>query len=237
VHDLIVFDGDDTLWRAEQLYDEARKRAAAIASEAGFDPEYWTRLQQEIDLANVATLGLSPLRFPLSSVLAYERLAKECGAKVNDATKKRIRQASAAVFDTTASLMPGALVVVARLARTYRLALLTQGDVGVQGKRIADSGLAPYFDIIRIVDRKDDHSFAEVLVDAGTAPRCAWSVGNSIPSDINPALRIGMSAIWIDAHVWAHERRESALIPGDVTKSTSLAEVSTILEKHSELVQ
>jgi putative hydrolase of the HAD superfamily len=237
VQALIVFDGDDTLWRAEQLYDDAREHAAAIAAEAGFDPEHWTRLQKEIDMANVASLGLSPQRFPLSSVLAYERVATECGAKVSNEIKRRIRQASAEVFYATASLMPGARNVVAQLARTHRLALLTQGDPVVQGKRIADSGLASYFDIIRIVDQKHDHSFAEVLVDTGTAPGCAWSVGNSIPSDINPALRIGMSAIWIDAHVWAHERRESVSLPGDVIKCSSLLEVSRIVQKHTELVQ
>jgi putative hydrolase of the HAD superfamily len=234
VQALIVFDGDDTLWRVENLYDEARKHAAAIAAEVGFDPEYWTRLQKEIDLANVVTLGLSPRRFPLSSVLAYERVANECGAKINDAVKRRILQASAEVFDATASLLPGALAVVGQLAQTHRLALLTQGDPAVQGKRIADSGLAPYFNIIRVVDRKDDQSFAEVIADAGTEPRCAWSVGNSIPSDINPALRIGMNAIWIDAHVWAHERRESAPISGDVTECSSLVEVPTIIKKQRE---
>ena len=39
----------------------------------------------------------------------------------------------------------------------------------------------------------------------------AWSVGNSLASDINPALRIGMRAIWIDAPVWEYERRDSQM--------------------------
>jgi len=32
---LIVFDGDDTLWYVEPLYDDARMRAAALVSSAG----------------------------------------------------------------------------------------------------------------------------------------------------------------------------------------------------------
>jgi FMN phosphatase YigB (HAD superfamily) len=31
-------------------------------------------------------------------------------------------------------------------------------------------------------------------------------VGNSWPSDIEPAVAAGLQAIWIDAPVWAHER-------------------------------
>ena len=35
----IVFDGDDTLWETEALYDDARRRAREIVAATGLDGE------------------------------------------------------------------------------------------------------------------------------------------------------------------------------------------------------
>ena len=60
-----------------------------------------------------------------------------------------------------------------------------------------------------IVRSKSAHSTARfwrtaARSDAGSA----WSVGNSLASDINTALSCEIQAIWIDAPVWEFERRE-----------------------------
>lgn len=226
---LVVFDGDDTLWSVEHLYDKARDRAASIVAAAGVDPHRWDELQRGIDVANVRTLGLTRLRFPHSSVQAYERAASEAGVAVDDATREQVRLASASVFDAVAPLVPGARPVLEELARTHRLALLTQGDPTVQTKRIDDSGLADSFEIVRIVDRKGRASFRAVLADAGVDALDAWSVGNSLPSDINPALELGMGAVWVDAHVWAHERREVAPADGHLLACAALTNVPAVI--------
>lgn len=234
---LCIFDGDDTLWRSEHLYDEARDRAAEVVVRAGLDRQRWSDMQREIDVANVATFGLSRWRFPLSSVAAYERLAAEEGSFVDDTVKEAVRRAAASVFDANAPIMPGAPVVLEELAKTHRLALLTQGDPVVQQKRVEDSGLGDLFEITHIVDRKDDSCFSSILLEAGVDPVDAWSVGNSLPSDINPALRLGMRAVWIDAHVWAHERREVAPVDGRLFVCDSLGEVPAVVIERSLLTQ
>ena len=230
---LVVFDGDDTLWRVEHLYDEARDRAAAIVQEVGLDPVSWDEMQREIDVSNVATLGLSRLRFPHSSVAAYERLATDAGVAPDDAIRERIRVAAASVFDRKAPPMPGARRVLDELSKTYRLALLTQGDPIVQEKRIDAAGLRACFEFVSIVDRKDESSFSAVLEKLDTDPTAAWSVGNSIPSDINPALRLGMGAVWIEAHVWAHERREDVPVDGRFLACESLRDVPRAITEAS----
>jgi len=113
------------------------------------------------------------------------------------------------------------------------LALLTQGDRVVQEKRIEDSGLGSLFEAVSIVERKNDASFASVLDAVGVAPDDSWSVGNSIPSDINPALRLGMATIWIEAHVWPHEQREDVPEEGRLFVCSSLREVPQIIEQHT----
>ena len=121
------------------------------------------------------------------------------------------------------------------LRSEHALVLLTKGDPDVQVKRIADARLEDAFDQISIVPDKTPSQFREVLQALDTSPRDAWSVGNSLASDINPALRLGMSAVWVDAHVWEHERREVQAMPGHLVSVTSLAEVPDILRAERQL--
>ena len=60
----VVFDGDDTLWRTEHLYDDAQIRARQIIVDAGIDGAEWEKLERKIDVQNVASLGFAINRFP-----------------------------------------------------------------------------------------------------------------------------------------------------------------------------
>jgi phosphoglycolate phosphatase-like HAD superfamily hydrolase len=104
---LVVFDGDETLWRAEGLYDHARAEAAAVVESVGLDPEEWTKLQQRIDLQNVSRLGLSSRRFPTSCAEAYRALVAETGGQIDAPTERRIRSEAARVFDAIAPTVDG----------------------------------------------------------------------------------------------------------------------------------
>ena len=74
---MVIFDGDDTLWSTEPLYDDARAAAAEIVERAGLDAGEWERLERDIDVQNVQRFGLSSERFPTSCVEAYQTLARE----------------------------------------------------------------------------------------------------------------------------------------------------------------
>ena len=76
---------------------------------------------------------------------------------------------------------------------------------------------------------KDDQTFKAVCDFMQCTPQNAWSIGNSLPSDINPALRIGMNAVWINANVWGYEKRERSPIAGCIYKIKSIAELPNII--------
>ncbi len=60
-------------------------------------------------------------------------------------------------------------------------------------------------------------------------PGSSWSVGNSLGSDILPALSCGLLAIWIPAHVWEHEQHgEDPLPTPRATLLSSLREVPSL---------
>lgn len=205
---VVIFDGDDTLWATEQLYDDSRQQAANVVGDAGLSAQRWNALQLEIDVANVSRFGLLAERFPTSCVEAYEQLAIESGVGPSDDTASDVWEAASTVFRRVAPVHPEAHRVLDRLRERFKLVLLTQGDPRVQRKRIADSGLTALLDEIIVVEKKSPEVLAAIVDHFDIDHTDAWMVGNSIPSDINPAVAVGMRAVWIDAHVWQHERRE-----------------------------
>jgi putative hydrolase of the HAD superfamily len=231
--DAIVFDGDDTLWFVEPLYDDARSKAAAIVAGAGIDAGQWERLQRRIDVRYVSQLGVSSKRFPASCVEAYRRLARRSAHGVDQSVEVRVREAACSVFARTASPASGVSNVLELLRGYFRMALLTKGEEEVQRKRIADAGLTNVFDHVSIVPDKGVREFSEVLAALGADASSAWSVGNSLASDINPALRLGMRAIWINAPVWEYERRESKIGEGYVVSAPDLSTAARIILKNS----
>jgi putative hydrolase of the HAD superfamily len=205
----VVFDGDDTLWSTEPLYDRARDKARTEVARAGLDGDEWERLERRFDVENVAHFGFSIERFPTSCVQAYEAVAHHCNVPANPDIRERVRAAASAVFGQDPPLVPGAREVLRRLrARGAKLALLTKGDRDLQARRVERSGIADLFEVIRIVSEKPPDEFRDIVAKMEVEPKYAWSVGNSVRSDILPAIEAGLRAVWVDAHVWEHERFE-----------------------------
>jgi putative hydrolase of the HAD superfamily len=227
---VVIFDGDDTLWATEQLYDAARQQAAEVVGKAGLSSQRWSALQLEIDVTNVSRLGLLAERFPTSCVEAYEQLAIESGVVPSEDTASDVWAAASGVFRTVAPVHPAAHRVLDGLRECFRLVLLTQGDPRVQRKRISDSGLTDLFDEIVVVEKKSPEVLAAIVDHFDIDHTDAWMVGNSVPSDINPAVAVGMRAVWIDAHVWQHERREELVArTSGVFVAGDLSELETVL--------
>src|ERR1700689_2606557 len=95
----IVFDGDDTLWSTEQLYDDARSRARDVVAASGLDGAKWEEFERRIDVQNVNQLGYSMERFPGSCIQAYEDLCHRSGYAADPDISVRVRQAARSVFE------------------------------------------------------------------------------------------------------------------------------------------
>lgn len=226
----VVFDGDDTLWRTEPLYDEARQDARAVVAKAGADGAEWEELQRRIDVENVSILGFSPERFPTSCVQAYEQLCQRHHLIADPDLVARVRRAAQAVFERDPELFPGTRETLSLLrAQGFRLALLTKGDFSVQRRRVACSGLEELFDVVRIVAEKLPDTIRRVVAELGVSLENAWMVGNSMRSDVMPALEAGIRAIWIEAHVWEYERAHDHLVDHRVVVVPQISDVPTAI--------
>ena len=227
---LIVFDADDTMWWTQEMYDMATADCRVLVEAAGLDGDAWVAAKNATDIANVQHYGLSKLRFPTSCAQAYEQLA---GADVDQAVLEAVRKAGEGVFTRKARLVDQVEETLSDLAAGgWRLVMQTSGDNEIQAQRIGESGLGDFFAETIIVPKKTPDSFIQILERDGREANHAWSIGNSLPSDINPALRAHWNAIWVPAHTWEYDRREMEAHEesGHLFHATYLNEIVAILQ-------
>jgi putative hydrolase of the HAD superfamily len=123
-------------------------------------------------------------------------------------------------------LLDGVAETVAELATSYRLVLLTKGDLLDQESKLARSGLGDAFAAVEIVSEKDARTYAAVMARQRVEPARFLMVGNSLRSDVLPALEAGGAAVHIPYHVtWQHEQ-----VADDALVGKEFARLATIRE-------
>jgi putative hydrolase of the HAD superfamily len=95
---------------------------------------------------------------------------------------------------------------LALLSQSHRLVLITKGDLFDQERKLNDSGLAGYFAKIEIVSTKVPSTYQRIFEAHGDGPARAMMIGNSLKSDVIPALEAGSFGVHIPHHLmWALE--------------------------------
>ena len=211
----IIFDADDTLWQTEYLYDEARERVVKLLVNEGLGLRGdIDQLAREIDKRNFGILGFSKERFPTSLAETYRELCNRKKLRPKARLLREITALGRSVFETPATPIEGVEATLTDLkSRGCELLLWTQGDKAVQRQRLQASKVKDIFgEKVEVTDSKSPEALEELLEKYQIDKKNAWLVGNSIKSDINPALKKNVRAIWIPNHVWDREK-EALEIP------------------------
>ncbi len=91
----------------------------------------------------------------------------------------------------------------------YKMVVFTKGELQDQQNKLIRSGLQPYFDDVVIVSDKTEEEYRRLCRLFEVNPNEMVMIGNSLKSDIAPALAIGAHAIHIPFHVvWQMEHFE-----------------------------
>jgi putative hydrolase of the HAD superfamily len=225
----VIFDGDDTLWETQSLYNEAKRLFFSEMKGTGFDFGEVRERFEAIDRSNVSRLGFSRRRFPQSMCDTYRSFCDERLSPTEPEMMERIRSIGESVFEATAPVADGAAKTLETLkAASLILLLATKGDTDVQRVRIHRSGLGEYFDGQYILPEKGRGEFSLIVSEWELEVERSWSVGNSPRSDIAPALGVGLCAIFLRNVGWTYEDQELPSSPRLYFAAT-LREVPSII--------
>ena len=129
-------------------------------------------------------------------------------------------------------MFDGVIQVLQKLnSQNLKLILATKGDRAVQENKVLILNLKPYFHHIYFLPEKGDREFSIIAKECNLNSHMSWSIGNSIKSDINPALRIGMQAILLQKKTWAFEE-EVPFEKERLFKARSMRDAFKILKTH-----
>jgi putative hydrolase of the HAD superfamily len=204
----VIFDGDDTLWETMPAYTRAKHGFFREMALVGFNEQEVELHFEKIDIANVDRLGFSRERFFNSMIETYHCFCRRSHVETSKSIEDKIRSLGHSVVSSPSKVHKSAHQVLGQLQIHYRLILATKGDKEVQLTKIKESNLGSYFDKTYIFDQKTERELNLVLEDNELSRADSWAVGNSLRSDINPALRIGLKAIWIPRYTWDYEEDE-----------------------------
>ncbi len=101
----------------------------------------------------------------------------------------------------------------------HDLLIVTKGHLEEQRAKVERSGIEHHFDAVVIVDEKDDQTYRSIVDSLGLDPRQTWMIGNSPRSDINPAIRAGINAIYIPHPRTWHLEAEDVTEPPDLDQT------------------
>ena len=231
---MIAFDADDTLWDCQGHFEEVEEHLYRLIAPYCDNPK---RELFDTESANMEDLGYGCKAFTISIIETAVRVG---GDHLSASKLADLLSHSKSLLHLPATPLPEVEETLQRLqAYPYRLVVFTKGELQDQENKLRRSGLAKYFSHVEITSNKTEVEFQQLCEHLDIVPSELLMVGNSLKSDIAPALAIGASAIHIPFHVtWQLEHFDD--IEHDrLTKITHFNEIIPILSSlntsHNEI--
>ncbi len=183
----IGFDADDTLWQNERFFRLTERRLAELLADHAPGVDVAARLL-EAERRNLGLYGFGIKGFVLSMI---ETAVEVTDGRAPGNVVAEILAAGREMLAHPIEILPHARETLERLAETHRLVLITKGDLFDQERKLAQSGLGDLFEAIEIVSAKDAATYARIFNRHGDGPERSMMVGNSLKSDVVPAIEAG----------------------------------------------
>jgi putative hydrolase of the HAD superfamily len=224
---LICLDADDTLWHNMRHFQETQDALVAML-EPFVDAGISRSTLETCEIRNLPRYGYGAKAFTLSMIETALDLG---GDELPASVIRDILDAGRALHAHPVELFDGIEETLALLADKARLVLVTKGDLFHQESKLAASGLGDHFSGIEIVSDKKPATFTRIFGRYGVEAGHALMAGDSMRSDILPALEAGAWAAYIPQPlVWSHEQRDPPSDHPRYRLLASLAELPGLVE-------
>lgn len=201
-------DWDDTIAENIRYFAETEEAACRLIAEATqADPEKVRTRGRELDLAIARQMGLVQESLSTAWLTCYREFAECAGLACDPETERAVREACRYPYEVKQEVLPGAREVLTWLrSQGFEVVIWTAGEHRVQLRKIRESGLTHLIHRARVVPDKTPERLQEAL--EGRDPARCFVVGNSIHSDIRPALEVGLLAVHVPVETWAYDEAE-----------------------------
>ncbi|MEP7295833.1 MAG: HAD family hydrolase [Burkholderiales bacterium] len=190
---LIGLDADDTLWHNEPHFQATQTRLremlAPYAPPERIDAQLLSVERRNLDVYGYGVKGFTLSMIETALTLSDATLPATSVAEILSWSREMMRH--------PVEPLPGVHEALAALAERAPLVLITKGDLFHQESKLAASGLGDFFAGIEIVSEKSADVYGRIFKRYGTGAEHALMAGNSVRSDVLPALEAGAHAAWI----------------------------------------
>lgn len=201
----LLIDADDTLWENNIYFERAIADFISFLNHRERSPAEVREILNDVERDCIVSHGYGLKSFAHALVKTFERLSVE---PLTPALHEAIHSFAHTIAGQPVQLLPQVEETLQYLAEKHRLVLLTKGDPHEQSGKVQRSGLKKFFSAVEVVPEKDENTYAGVIAKHDLQHERTWMIGNSPKSDINPALRAGINAVFVphdDTWILEHE--------------------------------
>ncbi|RFU70108.1 HAD family hydrolase [Peribacillus saganii] len=236
----LIFDLDDTLIECNKYFRDATNKFADQMHEwfPNVSKEQIKEKQLEIDIKSIEKYGLNSSRFPESLVNTYKYYCDSEGREEKDSEMESVRIIGLQVFQIEVQAFPYMYEVLNELKEDgHRLYLFTGGDEANQSRKIIQLELETYFeDRVFIANHKNADALRKVLETVECSRESTWMIGNSLKTDISPALELGINTVHIPSDIeWSYNNNLDANVQqlGRVKTIKKLTDLPRFIRENS----
>jgi putative hydrolase of the HAD superfamily len=223
----LLIDADDTLWENNIYFERAIADFISFLNHRERTPAQVHEILNDVERVAITTHGYGLHSFAHALVKTFERLSVE---PLTPALHETIHGFAHTIADQPLQLLPEVEDTLEYLSDRHQLLLMTKGDFKEQSRKVDRSGVSKYFIAVEVVAEKDSAAYRSVVAKHALHPQRTWMIGNSPKSDINPALRAGLNAVFIphdDTWILEHEDLAEPKEPGKLLVLNKFAELQT----------
>ncbi len=216
----IAFDADDTLWSNNKHFNTTEQTFINLLKEYSTFKDLSSHLLK-VEKKNIEFHGFGVKSFTLSMIetsieVTQGRIPVKIISQILDLGRELQRYPLV--------LYPGVKDLIEKLSSEYKLVMITMGDLFDQERKIAQSDLGNLFDHIEIVSRKTPQVYQDIFAKYEIESSHCVMVGNSVRSDILPAMQAGSWGVLVSKEPnWEYENE--APKPTDSRKFFEISEL------------